>query len=52
MEKSVILINGAITINVDVSIKNIIYMEKIIFGILAHVIVKMENIQQVLWMIP
>ena len=27
------------------------YVEKIIFGILPHVIVKMENILQVLWMI-
>ena len=52
MEKSVIRINGAITINVDVSIKNIIHVKKIIFGTLVHVIVKMENIWQVLWMIP
>ena len=27
------------------------YVEKIMFGILLHLIVKMENIQQVLWMI-
>ena len=31
--------------------KNVMYVEKIIFGILPHVIVKMENILQVLWMI-
>ena len=37
-------------INVDVSGKNVMYMKKM-FGILLHVIVKMENLQQVLWMI-
>ena len=31
--------------------KNIIYMKKNMFGILVHVIVKMESILQVLWMI-
>ena len=41
--------NGGITINVDVSVKNIIYVKKIMFGILLHVIVKIENILQVLW---
>ena len=35
----------------DVSEKNIISAKKIIFGILLHVAVKMENIWQVLWMI-
>ena len=43
-EKNVILINGGITINVDVSVKNVIYVKKIVFGILLHVIAKMENI--------
>ena len=37
--------------DVGVSVKNIIYVKKIMFGILPHVIVKMEKIQQVLWMI-
>ena len=37
-------INGGITINVYVSIKNVVYVKKIIFGILLHVVVKMENI--------
>ena len=37
-------INGGITINVDVSVKNIIYVKKIMFGILVYVFVKMENI--------
>ena len=31
-------------INVDVSIKNIRYMKKIMLGILVHVFVKIENI--------
>ena len=38
MKKNVSEINGRITINVDVSVKNIM------FGILLHVLVKMENI--------
>ena len=44
MEKNVIQINGGITINVDVSVKNIIYVKKIIFGLLLRVVAKMENI--------
>ena len=43
-EQDVSQINGAITMNIDVSVKNMIYMKKIMFGILLHVIVKMENI--------
>ena len=42
---------GGISINVDVSAKNFIYVKKIMFGIMLHVIVRMENIWQVLWMI-
>ena len=30
--------------NVDVSVKTFMYVKKIMFGILPHVIVKMENI--------
>ena len=44
MGKNVIQINGGITINVDVNVKNIIYVKIIMFGILLRVIVKMENI--------
>ena len=51
MKQNVIEINGGITIKVDVKVKNIIYVKKITFGILLHVIVKMKNIWQVLWMI-
>ena len=44
MEKNVIQINAGITTNVDVSVKNVMHVEKNIFGILLHVVVKMENI--------
>ena len=44
MEEIVIQINGGITINVNVGIKNIIYVKKIIFGILVHVFMKMKSI--------
>ena len=30
--------------NVNVSVKNVMYVKKITFGILLHVVVKMENI--------
>ena len=40
MEKNVIQINGGITIIDDVSVKSLIYVKKIIFGILM----KMEDI--------
>ena len=39
--------NGVIT-NMDMSVKNFMYVKKTMFGIPLHVIVKMENIQQVL----
>ena len=42
--KNVIQINSGIMINVDVSVKNIIYLKKIMFGVLQHVFLKMENI--------
>ena len=44
MEENVIQINGEIMIKVDASVKSIIYVKKIILGILVHVVVKMENI--------
>ena len=44
MKENVIQINVGITINADVSVKNVMYMKKIIFGILLHVAAKMENI--------
>ena len=49
MEENVSQINGGIMINVDVIVKNVMYVKKIMFGVLLHVIVKMENILQVLW---
>ena len=51
MKQNVIQINGGIKTNVDVSVKNIIYVKKNMFGILVHVFIKMEKIQQILQMI-
>ena len=48
MEENVIQNSGGITINVDVCVKNVMYVKKITFGILLHVIVKMESIKQIL----
>ena len=44
MTQNVIQINGGIMINVDVTVKNIIYVTNIISGILLNVTVKMDNI--------
>ena len=44
MEENVLQINGGITINGDVNVKNVMYVKKIIFGILLHVFVKTEEI--------
>ena len=42
--KNVIQINGGITMNVDVSVKNIMYVKKIICGIFLHLVEKIRNI--------
>ena len=47
MEKNGTQINGGIMVNGNVSVKNVMYVEKIIFGILLHVVVKIENILQI-----
>ena len=44
MEENIIQINDGIMINVDVSVKNIMNVKKIMFGILVDVIVKMKII--------
>ena len=44
IEENLIQTKSGIMINVDVSVKNIIYVKKIISGILLHTVVKMENI--------
>ena len=51
MEQNVIQINGGIKRNVNVSVKEFMYVKKIMLGILVNVFVKMENNWQVLWMI-
>ena len=43
MEQNAIQINGVIAKNVDVRVKNVIYVKEIMFGILLHVIMKMEK---------
>ena len=43
-EENIININAGIAINVDVSVKSVKYEEKIMFGILLHVILKMKKI--------
>ena len=42
--RNLVRINGRIIINVDVSVKNVMYMKRIMFEILLHGIVKIENI--------
>ena len=44
MEENAIQIKIGTRINVDVSVKNIIYVKKVIFEILLHLVMKMENI--------
>ena len=44
MEEDVIRINDGMTRNVDVGLKNVMYVKMIVFGIPLHVAVKMENI--------
>ena len=44
MEENVIQINGGITINVDVSVENVMHVKKIIFEIFLHAVAKMENL--------
>ena len=43
LKQDIIHINGGIMINVNMSVKSIIYVKKIVFGILLHAIVKMED---------
>ena len=44
MEENVIQIKIRIMINVHVSVKSIMYVKKVIFGIPLHVVLKMVNI--------
>ena len=44
MEENIIQINGGIMIIVNDTVKNVMYVKKIIFRILLHVIVEKENI--------
>ena len=51
MVENVIQIKSGIMINIDASVRNIIYVKKIMFRILLPVVGKMVNIQQALLMI-
>ena len=51
MKQNVIQINGGIRINVDASVKSIIYVKKTMLRVLVHVFMKMGNIYQVLLII-
>ena len=44
MKIYVIQINDAKTINVNVNVKNVMYVKKILFRILLHITVNIENI--------
>ena len=44
MGKNVIQISGEIMTNVDVSLKSFMYAKMVIYGILLHAVMKMENI--------
>ena len=45
MQENVVQIDSGMLINVEFSVKNVMYVEKIL-GILLHVVVKIENIYQ------
>ena len=45
MRENIFQINVGITINIYTSLKNVIYVKKVIFVILPHVVAKIENIQ-------
>ena len=44
MEENVTQVNGRIKINVDASVRKVMYVKKVMFEILRHVVVKMQNI--------
>ena len=46
VEENVIHINGGITINVDVSVKNVMLVKNIIFAILLHVGITCDEIKE------
>ena len=44
IEENLTQINGGITINVDMNVKNVMYLKKLMVEILLHVAVKKNNI--------
>ena len=45
MGENVIQINGGITKNVNVNVKIVMYLKKILFGMLLYVVAKTENMR-------
>ena len=43
MKENVTQINGKIMVNIDVNVKSVMYVKKIMFGILLHVVMKIEK---------
>ena len=43
MKENVTQINGKIMANIDVNVKSVMYVKKIMFGILLHVVMKIEK---------
>ena len=46
MEENASQINGEITINVDLSVKNVKYVKKYMFGIQLNVVMKMKKLSK------
>ena len=44
VEENIIQVKSGKTMNVDVNMKTIIYVKNTIFGILIHVVVKIESV--------
>ena len=44
VEENIIQVKSSKTMNVDVNIKTIIYVKNTIFGILIHVVIKIESV--------
>ena len=51
MKENVTKINSVERINVNMSVKNVMGVKNIMFGILLHVVQKIKNIYQGPWMI-
>ena len=48
MQENVTQINGGIMINVNKNVKNVMYVKKILFGILLHVVVNGKSLASIM----